>query len=130
MKCLNYCLRPLRKYLAIWVNLYIPFFIVFFLMEIFGLTLTQIVSILGLFVLGLLVGILIRRLLGVALVLLAIVILAIALGYLSPSTLVTLLHYAGYAMSTAYVKAKELIGAIPYSSLAFIIGLIIGLIKG
>ncbi|ADN50165.1 hypothetical protein [Vulcanisaeta distributa] len=99
-------------------------------MEVFGLTLTQIISIIGLFVLGLLVGILIRRLIGVALVLLAIVILAIALGYLSPSTLVTLLHYAGYAMSVAYAKAQQFIGAIPYSSLAFIIGLIIGLIKG
>ncbi|GAB6943510.1 hypothetical protein [Vulcanisaeta sp. JCM 14467] len=99
-------------------------------MEIFGLTLTQIVSILGLFVLGLLVGILIRRLIGVALILLAIVILAIALGYLSPSTLVTLFHYAGYAMSAAYSKAQQFIGAIPYSSLAFIIGLVIGLIKG
>ncbi|WP_243675689.1 hypothetical protein [Vulcanisaeta distributa] len=55
-------------------------------MEVFGLTLTQVISIIGLFVLGLLVGILIRRLIGVALVLLAIVILAMALGYLSPST--------------------------------------------
>ncbi|MCG2863588.1 MAG: hypothetical protein L7H00_02755 [Vulcanisaeta sp.] len=99
-------------------------------MEIFGLTLTQVVSVLGLFVLGLLVGILIRRLLSVALILLAIVILAIALGYLSPSTLVTILHYAGYAMTTAYTKAQQFIGAIPYSSLAFVIGLVIGLVKG
>ncbi|WP_367834258.1 hypothetical protein [Vulcanisaeta sp. JCM 16159] len=36
-------------------------------MEVFGLTLTQVISIIGLFVLGLLVGILIRRLIGVAL---------------------------------------------------------------
>ena len=99
-------------------------------MEIFGLTLTQIVSILGLFVLGLLVGILIRRLISIALILLAIVILAIALGYLSPSTLAALFHYAGYAMSIAYAKAQQFVGAIPYSSLAFIIGLVIGLIKG
>ncbi|ADY01825.1 hypothetical protein VMUT_1621 [Vulcanisaeta moutnovskia 768-28] len=99
-------------------------------MEVFGLTLTQIVSIIGLFVLGLLVGILIRKLVGVALVLLAIVILAIALGYLSPSTLVSILHYAGYAMSAAYAKTQQFVGAIPYSSLAFIIGLVIGLIKG
>ncbi|MGC8543233.1 MAG: hypothetical protein ACP5NQ_04780 [Vulcanisaeta sp.] len=99
-------------------------------MEIFGLTLTQIVSIVGLFVLGLLVGILIRRLISVALILLAIVILAIALGYLSPSTLASLLHYAGYAMTTAYAKAQQFMSAIPYSSLAFIIGLVIGLIKG
>ncbi len=94
------------------------------------MTLTQIVSVIGLFILGLLVGILIRRLIGVALVLLAIVVLAMALGYLSPSTLATLLHYAGYTMSIAYAKAQQFMGSIPYSSLAFIIGLIIGLIKG
>ncbi|BDR92187.1 hypothetical protein [Vulcanisaeta souniana] len=99
-------------------------------MEVFGLTLTQIVSIIGLFVLGLLVGILIRRLIGVALILLAIVILAMALGYLSPSTIAAILHYSGYAMATAYSKAQQFMGAIPYSSLAFIIGLVIGLIKG
>ncbi|MDT7863883.1 MAG: hypothetical protein RQ877_05715 [Vulcanisaeta sp.] len=99
-------------------------------MEIFGLTLTQIVSIIGLFILGLLVGILIRRLLSVALILLAIVILAMALGYLSPSSLVALLHYAGYALTTAYAKAQQFISVIPYSSLAFIIGLVIGLIRG
>ncbi len=51
-------------------------------------------------------------------------------GLPKPINLVTLLHYAGYAMSVAYAKAQQFIGAIPYSSLAFIIGLIIGLIKG
>lgn len=100
------------------------------IMEIFGLTLTQIVSIVGLFVLGLLVGILVRKLLSVALIILAIVILAIALGYLSPATLTSLLHYAGYAASIAYTKVQQFMSVIPYSSLAFIIGLVIGLIKG
>ena len=94
------------------------------------MALTQVVAVLGLFVLGLLVGVLIRRLLSVALVLLAIVVLAMALGYLSPSALVVVLHYVGYAVTTAYVKAQQFISAIPYSSLAFVIGLVIGLVKG
>ncbi|WP_069807810.1 hypothetical protein [Vulcanisaeta thermophila] len=99
-------------------------------MEVFGLTLTQIVSIVGLFLLGLLVGILIRRLISVALIILAIVILLIALGYVHPSTIMAILEELGYEASVAYAKAQQIIGVIPYSSLAFIIGLVIGLIKG
>ena len=97
-------------------------------MQIVGLTLTQIVSILGLFILGLLVGVLIRKLLVVAAIILAIVILAVALGYVSPSTVISMFHSLGYTLSEAYSKAQQLIAAIPYSSLAFIIGLVIGLL--
>lgn len=99
-------------------------------MDVFGLTLTQIISIVGLFLLGLLVGILIRRLLSVALIILAIVILALALGYIHPSSIMAILQYAGYAASVAYSKAQQFMTIIPFSSIAFIIGLVIGLVKG
>jgi len=97
------------------------------MVEFLGFTLSQWVSMLGLFLIGLLVGILIRRILSAALVILAIVVLALALGYISPAALTSALQYAGSQFMDIYTKLKV---TIPYSSLAFVIGLIIGLIKG
>ncbi|MGC9050618.1 hypothetical protein [Pyrobaculum sp.] len=51
------------------------------------------------FIFGLLIGILIRRLIGVALVLLAMLLLAVAVGYISPLTAMGIIQSLGY---TAY----------------------------
>lgn len=92
------------------------------------MSLAQIIALIVPFVFGLLVGVLIRRLLGVALVLLAILILAVALGYISPSTAINIIQSLGYTAYQAAEKLGVLKAMIPYSSLTFIIGLIIGLL--
>ena len=80
------------------------------------------------FIFGLLIGILIRRLIGVALVLLAILLLAVAVGYISPLTAMGIIQSLGYTAYQAAEKLGVLKAVIPYSSLTFIIGLVIGLL--
>ncbi len=92
------------------------------------ISITQILALVVPFIFGLLVGILIRRLIGVALVLLAILILAVAVGYISPSTAINIIQSLGYTAYQAAEKLGIVKAMIPYSSLTFIIGLIIGLL--
>ncbi|WP_052883173.1 hypothetical protein [Thermoproteus tenax] len=91
-------------------------------------TITEILALVVPFIFGLLIGVLIRRLIGVALVLFAILILAVALGYLSPSAAISILQSLGYTAYQAAEKLGVLKSMIPFSSLTFIIGLIIGLL--
>nr|KJR73107.1 MAG: hypothetical protein TU35_07795 [Thermoproteus sp. AZ2] len=91
------------------------------------ITLTQVVALVVPFIFGLLIGVLIRRLIGVAIVLLAIFLLAIALGYLTPSAAMQILQSIGYTAYQAAEKLGVLKSMIPFSSLTFIIGLVIGL---
>jgi|ECHhosMinimDraft_1075155.scaffolds.fasta_scaffold00299_3 uncharacterized membrane protein (Fun14 family) len=99
-------------------------------MDFLGLTGSQIVVLIATFILGLLIGILVRRIIGVALVLIAIVILLLALGYISPNTVESVLIQIGNSASQALSRASSIKAIIPYSSITFIIGFIIGIIKG
>jgi hypothetical protein len=90
--------------------------------------LTQILAFVVPFIFGLLIGVLIRRLIGVALVLLAILLLAVAVGYISPSVAMGIIQSLGYTAYQAAEKLGVLKAMIPYSSLTFIIGLVIGLL--
>ncbi|MGC9119269.1 MAG: hypothetical protein ACP5I3_09820 [Thermoproteus sp.] len=92
------------------------------------ISVTQILALVVPFIFGLLIGILIRRLIGVALVLLAILLLAVAVGYISPSTAMGIIQSLGYTAYQAAEKLGVLKAMIPYSSLTFIIGLVIGLL--
>ena len=90
--------------------------------------LTQALALVVPFIFGLLIGVLIRRLIGVALVLLAILLLAVAVGYISPSAAMGIIQSLGYTAYQAAEKLGVLKAMIPYSSLTFIIGLVIGLL--
>ncbi|MEZ0248007.1 MAG: hypothetical protein ABWJ97_01925 [Thermoproteus sp.] len=92
------------------------------------ISITAILALVVPFIFGLLIGVLIRRLIGVALVLLAILLLAVAVGYISPSTAMDIIQSLGYTAYQAAEKLGILKSMIPYSSLTFIIGLVIGLL--
>lgn len=92
------------------------------------ISLTQILALAVPFIFGLLIGVLIRRLIGVALVLLAIFLLAVALGYMSPSTAMSIIQSLGYTAYQAAEKLGVLKSMVPFSSVTFVIGLIIGLL--
>ena len=90
----------------------------------------QLVALVGPFVVGVLVGVLAKRILSVALILIALFIALAALGYMSPEQVTRLLQQLGYAAKDALDSAMKIKDAVPYSSVAFLIGLAIGLWKG
>jgi len=90
----------------------------------------QLVAFVGPFVVGLLVGVLAKRILSVALILIALFIALAALGYMSPEQVTRLLQQLGYAAKDALDSAMKIKDAVPYSSVAFLTGLAIGLWKG
>lgn len=80
--------------------------------------------------LGLLIGLLIRKIITAGLIALAIIILLIATGYLSP-TQVEQIGQSLLANASHYILMLESLRVyIPYNSVSFIIGLVIGLAKG
>ena len=81
-------------------------------------------------IIGFIVGVIIRSAIKIGIALAIIIVLLIALGLLSPNQvlqpLLSLIK-SGPSLST---YAQRLAGYLPYSSLTFIIGLAIGLLKG
>jgi len=94
------------------------------------LTESQIISLIVAFVLGLLIGLLIKKIIQIGLIILAIIIILVAIGALSPSTVIHGLESLGIYAGEAESFVEKEISILPYNSIAFIIGLIIGLIKG
>ena len=91
---------------------------------------SEIVSLVVSFLLGLLIGLLIRKVIAVGLILLAIVVLLIVAGYLTPTQVEQLVQNLA-ANATHYVTTINSLRAyIPYNSIAFVVGFVIGLIKG
>lgn len=82
------------------------------------------------FILGLLVGVLVKRALQFALIVIAIIAILVFMGAISPATiehwLMTLSQQASSMQSAVY----SYFNLLPYNSVAFIIGLAIGLWKG
>jgi hypothetical protein len=93
-------------------------------------SLEQVIQLVGPFVVGLLVGVLAKRIVSVAVALAALFIALTALGYMSPQQVAQILQQIGYSAKDAVATAMNLRNAIPYSSLAFLIGLAIGLWRG
>ncbi|BDC17562.1 hypothetical protein [Acidianus sp. HS-5] len=91
---------------------------------------TDIASLIVAFVLGLLVGVLIKKITQVAIILVAIIIILIFIGAISPTTIEHELIMLGQQASTAESEVSSYIKLLPYNSVAFIIGLVIGLWKG
>ncbi|BBD72975.1 hypothetical protein HS1genome_1364 [Sulfodiicoccus acidiphilus] len=82
------------------------------------------------FIIGLLIGLLIRKIISVGVILLALVVLLLALGYIRPEQISAFLQMAGEYAQQATTRAHEISGFIPYSSLSFVIGFVIGIVKG
>lgn len=92
--------------------------------------LDQIASIAGPFLIGLLLGVLAKRLISLAIVLIALFIALAAFGYISFEQVSALLQQLGVSAREALDYSMRIKNAIPHSSLAFLIGLAIGLWKG
>ncbi|QXJ29513.1 hypothetical protein [Saccharolobus shibatae] len=95
-----------------------------------ALTTSGIVSIVIAFLLGLLIGFLVKKIIQIGLILLAIVIILIAVGYITPQDVINFLHTLSARLPYVISSAENLKSIIPYTSLTFIIGFIIGIIKG
>lgn len=91
---------------------------------------SEILSLAIAFVLGLLIGLLIKKIFQIGIIILAIVIILIAIGAISPSTVEQGLIALGQQASVVKSEVLSYIELLPYNSIAFIIGLIIGLVKG
>ncbi|AWS00720.1 hypothetical protein DFR87_11665 [Metallosphaera hakonensis JCM 8857 = DSM 7519] len=95
-----------------------------------GITETSIITLIVAFILGLLVGLLVKNIVKVGIIVLAIIIILIAVGALSPTTVENALMQFGQSATQAESKVTAYIDLLPYNSIAFIIGLVIGLVKG
>ncbi|MGC9104963.1 MAG: hypothetical protein ACP5HQ_00835 [Thermoprotei archaeon] len=94
------------------------------------ITASEVVQLVIAFLLGLLIGFLVRNLVKIGLILLAIVILLIVAGFVTPAQVESWINSI-LANLHAYVSSgQNYLGYLPYNSLAFVIGFIIGLIKG
>ena len=83
------------------------------------------------FLLGLLIGYLVKNIIKIGIVLLAIVVLLILIGAISPHTVESFVEStASSAIPQAEHYVTEILTYIPYNSIIFIIGFIIGLVKG
>ena len=81
-------------------------------------------------IIGFIVGIIVRSFLKIGLALAVLAILLIALGIITPSQILTPLLSLVKSGGTLTSYVQRVAGYLPYSSLTFIIGLAVGLLKG
>jgi hypothetical protein len=95
-----------------------------------SLSATFIVAALLPLVIGFVVGLLIKKILTIGLIIAAIILILIIVGYLSPDQVLKPL--LGFLKSSSTVSGwiKRVAGYLPYTSLTFILGLIVGFLKG
>ncbi|MFP3198056.1 MAG: hypothetical protein RXQ78_06365 [Sulfolobaceae archaeon] len=94
-------------------------------------TKSEIVYLIIAFLLGLLIGFLIKNILKIGIVLLAIIILLIVIGVVSPNTVLSFIKTSVITITPEAERyATEALTYLPYNSIFFIIGLVVGLLKG
>ena len=93
-------------------------------------SITFIVSILVPLIIGFLVGIVVKSVMKVGIAIAAIIIILIIVGVLAPSQVVQPLIGFFRTGGALAVKVRQVAGFLPYSSITFIVGLIIGFLKG
>jgi uncharacterized membrane protein (Fun14 family) len=84
-------------------------------------------------IIGFVVGIIIRSALKIGIALVALVVLLIAAGVITPSQVIgplASLVKSGATASAVTAYANRVAGYLPYSSVTFLIGLAVGLLKG
>jgi len=91
---------------------------------------TFLAALLGPLILGFLVGLIAKSVLKIGLAVAAIVIILIAMGIIAPEQVLTPLISLFKSGSGLASKVDQLAGYLPYSSIAFIAGLVVGFFKG
>ena len=91
---------------------------------------TFVVAVLVPLVLGFIVGVIIRSAIKIGIALVVIVIILIVLGIVTPSQVIQPLMSLVKSGPALTSTVNRLAGYLPYSSLTFIIGLAVGLLKG
>lgn len=81
-------------------------------------------------IIGFIVGVIIRSAIKIGIALAVLVVLLIAIGILSPSQVLTPILSMVKSGSSLTSYVSRVAGYLPYSSVTFIIGLAIGLLKG
>ncbi len=84
-------------------------------------------------IIGFVVGVVVRNALKVGIALAVLVVLLIAAGIITPSQVIAplaALVKSGATQATITAYADRVAGYLPYSSLTFIVGLALGLLKG
>jgi hypothetical protein len=81
-------------------------------------------------VLGLIVGIIIKRTMKLLLVIVLLVIVLVAIGFTQLPSFTDVANAALKYLPMIWAEAGPLLNLLPYSSITFIIGLILGLWKG
>jgi uncharacterized membrane protein (Fun14 family) len=81
-------------------------------------------------IIGFVVGVIIRYAVKIGIALAVLIILLIALGVLTPSQVLTPILSLVKSGSSLTAYANRVAGYLPYSSITFIIGLAVGLLKG
>lgn len=82
------------------------------------------------FVIGLIIGVIIKRAIKLILAVIVLLLVLVAVGYLQMPTTEELMRIALTYLPLIQKEAGPLINFIPYTSISFIIGLLIGLWKG
>jgi len=95
-----------------------------------NLSTTFIAALLVPLILGFLVGIVAKSLMKVALAIVAIIIILIAIGTITPNQVVGPIVALFRSGSSYTSKVSQISGYLPYSSVTFIVGLIVGFYKG
>jgi uncharacterized protein YqfA (UPF0365 family) len=95
-----------------------------------ALTVTFILSLAVPLILGFLVGIVIKNALAIGVAVAFIILILIAVGIVSPHEVITPIVSAFKSGGALTSKVMEVAGYLPYSSIFFIIGAIVGYFKG
>ncbi|MEM3387664.1 MAG: hypothetical protein QXN08_08380 [Nitrososphaerales archaeon] len=82
------------------------------------------------FIIGLIVGVIIKRAIKLILAIVVLFVVLVAIGYLQMPSMEELMKTALAYLPLIQSEAGPLINFIPYTSISFIIGLLIGLWKG
>jgi uncharacterized membrane protein (Fun14 family) len=93
-------------------------------------SITFIVAVLVPLILGFLVGIVVKTALKIGVAVALIILVLMAVGILTPDQLVQPLIGLFRSGSSLAVKVRQVAGFLPYSSVTFIVGLVIGFFKG
>jgi hypothetical protein len=93
-------------------------------------SLTFLAALLAPLILGFLVGVIAKAAVRIGVAIAIIVLLLIAIGFLTPSQLLQPLVQLIKSGPSLEPKVDQIEGYLPYSSLTFIVGLVIGFFKG
>ena len=93
-------------------------------------SITFIVAVIVPLILGFLVGIVIKTALKIGIAVALIVLVLMAVGILTPDQVVQPIVGLFRSGSSLAIKVRQVAGFLPYASITFIIGLVIGFFKG